>query len=350
MFSPAPEPRAARRHRLWQAGERFRGAGFTLIELLVVIAIIGVLVGLLLPAVQAAREAARRTSCRNNLKQLALGIANYESTYRSLPWGAKAGWGLGWTTDIAPFIEQVAVYEETPRPAPGVAAVWTPPQRRRLEKLARQLLETMVCPSEVHSGFDISDDPSINGDDRRAIANYLGIAGSNVRLDRFSRGGLVGFEAGDGVLRATDCVRDPGEPFMPPATTWSAVFDGLSQTAMIGEATYRPVGRCDECDRHALYHRDFEFPVTVLNLQTGNDEIVPLGRDFSETLVSLRERFNDFAAQADVQELSMSSYHPGGVQVAYCDGSVTFLTDSIDETIRHAIGTRAGREVPNTNQ
>src|SRR5580704_9699987 len=62
--------------------------GFTLIELLVVIAIIAVLIALLLPAVQAAREAARRAQCVNNLKQLGLAAANYESTYGSYPIGS----------------------------------------------------------------------------------------------------------------------------------------------------------------------------------------------------------------------------------------------------------------------
>jgi prepilin-type N-terminal cleavage/methylation domain-containing protein len=65
---------------------QFRKGGFTLVELLVVIAIIGILVGLLLPAVQAAREAARRMQCSNNLKQLALAAINYESAYRRFPY------------------------------------------------------------------------------------------------------------------------------------------------------------------------------------------------------------------------------------------------------------------------
>ena len=70
--------------------------GFTLVELLVVIAIIGVLVALLLPAVQAAREAARNAQCKNNVKQIALAMINFESTHKKFPSG---GWGFRWMGD-----------------------------------------------------------------------------------------------------------------------------------------------------------------------------------------------------------------------------------------------------------
>src|SRR5579871_2341021 len=86
--------------------------GFTLIELLVVIAIIAVLIGLLLPAVQAAREAARRIQCVNNLKQIGLANANYESTFGSYPWGQGPTLDNYWGAIplMIPYMEQGPVF------------------------------------------------------------------------------------------------------------------------------------------------------------------------------------------------------------------------------------------------
>ena len=68
---------------------KFSSRGFTLVELLVVIAIIGILIGMLLPAVQAVREAARRMDCSNKMRQMSLGMVNYESAHQNFPPGVK---------------------------------------------------------------------------------------------------------------------------------------------------------------------------------------------------------------------------------------------------------------------
>ena len=108
--------------------------GFTLVELLVVIAIIGILVGLLLPAVQAAREAARRMQCSNNSKQLGLAMHNYESTFKGFPWlkGPSNFPGnrntnprgneqsINGYVALLPYIEQTALYNQISQPWPAI--------------------------------------------------------------------------------------------------------------------------------------------------------------------------------------------------------------------------------------
>jgi prepilin-type N-terminal cleavage/methylation domain-containing protein len=111
-------------HTLSIGSRAHRSRAFTLVELLVVIAIIGILIALLLPAIQSAREAARRSQCKNNLKQLALAVLNFESAHKHLPSG---GWGYRWAPDpdhgygitqpgsgfysILPFHEQAALHD-----------------------------------------------------------------------------------------------------------------------------------------------------------------------------------------------------------------------------------------------
>lgn len=312
---------------------------FTLIELLVVIAVIGILVALLLPAVQAAREATRRMSCQNNLKQIGLAMHNYHSSFQTLPWGAKGGWGHSWTTDILPFLDQNALWEMTPQGEPG-SATGNTPQSIAFRTLSQTALAAYQCPSQPGPRHLAEEYDSISG---RALNSYLGNAGSNVDVDNYTSyvpSFQRGMESGNGVLRVADFVTDPSKPSRR-AIKFNGILDGLTHTVLVAETRYLDQNECSICDHFSLYHPDFDQPAV-----DAKGDLVQ-GVDFSEALASLKYGINLRLDSATKDELepSIGSFHGGGVNLVLCDGSVHFVTASLDEQVRRAIGSRADAEL-----
>lgn len=307
--------------------------GFTLVELLVVIAIIGVLVGLLLPAVQAAREAARRMSCSNNMKQLGLGLHNYHATHNTFPAGHMESGNDGpsfrhqfsWMTYLLPYIEQTAVYDMID--FTQIDLRLNASSNPAFQPAGNTLVPTFICPSDPVG--------KVNPD--WAPTNYLGNQGTLCYLRGKNGNGIFGH--GSWMK-----IRD--------------IQDGTSNTIALGEILKGDFTPATLRDNYIRVPRGSGGGATAADIDTcqtfpanssdlGNVWLggQPQHNMFSTNRGPNDRRFDCVAPNNGCTNFASRSQHAGGAQFTLADGSVRFITETLDIQVFHALGTRNGGEV-----
>ncbi|HEX5444899.1 MAG TPA: DUF1559 domain-containing protein [Pirellulales bacterium] len=306
-------------------------SGFTLIELLVVIAIIGLLVGLLLPAVQAARESARRIMCVNHLKQIGVALHNYHDTFQKFPPG-RPNWPRVFSPQamLLPYVEQsntqnLINFNDTP------LVFGPPPAGASNIRAASTVLPLFVCPS---------DTGSIISGTTTGPTNYV----ANVGTGAVANGAL---EGADGVF------------FLMSNIGFRDVIDGTSVTAAFSETV---LGRGMVSTPQDPVHDVLTLPggaPTTLAACSGAGGSWSGERGAAWILGSYRDALYNHAYppnfttwdcvnSARTSALTAArSYHPGGVQVLFCDGHLQFVPDTVNATLWRFIATRQGGEVAN---
>ena len=308
----------------YQMARKTRKLGFTLVELLVAISIIGVLTGLLLPAVQAAREAARRFQCLNNLKQIGLGLTNYESTFRSLPAASLRPPGLqdngrdiprvNWAISILPNMEQSNVYATFDSRVSINLAV--------NERLRTARINTYLCPSDPSSGVEF--EPLLGS--RYARGNYAanyGTASWGIQFWKESRyRGVMG------------------------QNTWmklAQITDGLSNTIAVGEVLAHP----NRTDNRGVWAFHAPGASTIgldcdVKCQGINGDLT---REWIPYCAAVDTRFPCSPQNNGMSNAGPRSKHPAGANFVRCDGSTRFFGDNTDVQILVALFTSGASDV-----
>ena len=311
-----------------------RQPAFTLVELLVVIAIIGILVGLLLPAVQAAREAARRMQCTNNLKQIGLSLHNYHDTYLKFPPG-RTSMGttlhLGHTTStmLLPYLEQANtqlkmrldlgfnhMWADNPNPTQNSGTI-----PANFNCISLQKLPMFLCPSNPETdGMDWTGatNPCAGSNPREdsARSHYEGVADSLTHGRRIPALSMV-MSNGDGMFFHNSAIR------------FGDITDGSSNTLAFCEIIGRGPGTNHCCGWHS-----YSDGIGTINGINAPFRSTPNGRP---PFTHDHWNGNAFAGPA--------SYHTGGANFVRGDGSVVFLSRSINQVTLSAMSSRAKGEV-----
>jgi prepilin-type N-terminal cleavage/methylation domain-containing protein/prepilin-type processing-associated H-X9-DG protein len=371
--------------------------GFTLIELLVVIAIIAVLIALLLPAVQAAREAARRTQCVNNLKQIGLGTLNFESTYGNLPGDvlrlAKADpnadaqaaiptAAASFLTQILPYMEQTNAYNLINFNLSIFDTANIPPSsgmHSGTNSAYSVAINSLLCPSSPGPAtinyYNANWGPYGNGggDTCTPGAASGGSGASNLnppptqiwgRTDYFPMPGIsqvpllaAGMPAsyvtsvGNPVSVSASTPAINSGTLTDPAITGTirlaSVTDGTSNTMIVSECGSKPIG-------YNGFRQMYKSEVNGLLVDGIIEPVSSAGGAWADQftysiIAGAQGRQNGIRGGTCMINCTSNneiySFHPGGANALFCDGSVHFLKDSLSVPIVAALVTRGGGEI-----
>jgi len=312
-------------HKAVVAVSSRRSRAFTLVELLVVIAIIGVLIGLLLPAVQSARESARRSSCQNNLKQIGLGIVNFEAAKKSFPAGfsffsttGQPSWG--WGVFILPYMEQGTFYDKLRPDTRRLSDLYKAGAAAADVALLQTTIPTYRCASDTSPTLNDLMKFGATSHFNLATSTYVGNAGSHCNGDQ-----CVLNNPNNNKYCAPQHDHDPGGVFFgaydrdgsPPGRGPLGVrprecTDGMSKIIAVGErnkANYAAV-----------------WAGTGRSSSYGNDGA---GRTLARPGFPINFDYLLSGVTPENQGKGFSSAHAGGVQFVFLDGSVSFISENV---------------------
>lgn len=300
------------------AHQAFRRRGFTLVELLVVIAIIGVLIGLLLPAVQQAREAARRMQCTNNLKQLALATHNYADSF------------LGFQPSLLSFEVSGTLYQHG-----AMTPILSYLEQGNLDELFDDRLgfASLENQEAVNTQLDVMLCPSAPGGNRVVAGTWEKVGGDWTFYDDRT------FAAGDYATPSFYREDNTTTTQWVGAMTWgkhtplSNITDGLSNTMLYYELAGLPelfdgntkVGQSESADHGAwgTYANPRILSWTYDGSTQGGPCVLNCTNDWNGAY----------------------AFHPGGMNVAVCDGSVRFVAETLNKSVIRRLVCREDGEV-----